>query len=87
MEENEKKFLEILRYLGFIKDEKVKIQRFLSGFPSFYRDIIHFDEPRTFEGAIRKSKYLYGKNKGRYVVLKSWRDSQFPLAQLVNVWV
>jgi hypothetical protein len=35
MEENENKFLELLRYVDFIRDEKVKIQRFLSGFPSF----------------------------------------------------
>jgi hypothetical protein len=35
MDEYEKKFLELLRYVDFIKDEKVKIQRFLSGFPSF----------------------------------------------------
>jgi hypothetical protein len=28
MEEYEKKFLELLRYVGFIKDEKVKIQRY-----------------------------------------------------------
>jgi hypothetical protein len=40
MEEYENKFLELLRYLGFIKDEKVKIHRFLSGLPSFYMDEI-----------------------------------------------
>jgi hypothetical protein len=27
----------LLRYVDFIKDEKVKIQRFLSGLPSFYK--------------------------------------------------
>ena len=37
-EEYEIKFLELLRYVGFLKDEKVKIQIFLSGLPSFYRD-------------------------------------------------
>jgi hypothetical protein len=37
MEEYEKKFLGLLKYVGFINDEKVKIQRFLSGFPSFYK--------------------------------------------------
>jgi hypothetical protein len=76
MEEYEKKFLELVRYVGFIKDEKVKIQRFLSGIPSFYKDRIQFDEPRTLEEAIRKAKYLYEKNKGRVVVLKSWRDKK-----------
>jgi hypothetical protein len=59
MDEYERRFLELLRYVGFIKDEKVKIQRFLSGIPSFYSDKIHFDEPKTLEEAIRKAKYLY----------------------------
>jgi hypothetical protein len=31
MDEYERIFLELLRYVEFIKDEKVKIQRFLSG--------------------------------------------------------
>jgi hypothetical protein len=56
MEEYEKKFLELLRYVGFIKEEKVKIQRFLSGLPSFYKDKIQFDEPKTLEETIRKGQ-------------------------------
>jgi hypothetical protein len=28
-------------------------------FPSFYKDKIQFDEPKTLEEAIRKDKYLY----------------------------
>jgi hypothetical protein len=54
MDEYERRFLELLRYVGFIKDEKVKIQIFLSGIPSFYTNKIHFDEPNTLEEAIRK---------------------------------
>jgi hypothetical protein len=37
MAEYENKFLGLLKYVGFIKDEKVKKQRFLSGFHSFYK--------------------------------------------------
>jgi hypothetical protein len=33
-------FLEMLMYIAFIKDEKVMIQRYLSGFPSFISDKI-----------------------------------------------
>ena len=33
MEEYANKFLELLRYVRYIKDDKVKIQRFLSGLP------------------------------------------------------
>jgi len=47
MGEYENKFLGLLKYVGFIKDDKVKIPRFLSGLPSFYKDKIQCDEPRT----------------------------------------
>jgi hypothetical protein len=76
VEEYENKFLELLRYVGFIKEEQVRIQRFLSGLPSFYRDEIQFNEPKTLEEAIRKAKYLYEQKKRRAVVLKSWRDEK-----------
>jgi len=49
MDEYERKFLELLRYVDLIKDEKVKIQIFMSGLPSFYSNKIHFDEPKTLE--------------------------------------
>jgi hypothetical protein len=40
MEEYEKRLFELLKYVDFIKDEKVKIQRFLSGLPSLYNENI-----------------------------------------------
>jgi hypothetical protein len=49
MDEYERRFLELLRYVGFIKYEKVKIQIFMSGIPSFYKDKIHYDDPKTLE--------------------------------------
>jgi hypothetical protein len=59
MVEYENKFLGLLKYVGFIKDEKVKIQRFLSGIPSFDKENIQYDEPRTLTETIKKDKYLY----------------------------
>ena len=56
MEEYANKFLEMLRYVRYIRDDKVKIQCFLSGFPRSYKDKIEFDEPQTLEEAIRKVK-------------------------------
>ena len=47
MEAYEKKFLELLNYADFIKDEKVKIQRFLSGLPEYYKDKIQYDRPKN----------------------------------------
>jgi hypothetical protein len=40
MDEYERKFLEFLRYVDFIRDEKVTIQRFLSEISSFCKDKI-----------------------------------------------
>jgi hypothetical protein len=65
MEEYEKKFLGLLKYFRFIVDEKVKIQRFLSGSPSFYKEKIKYDEPKTLTEAIRKDKYLYEQGQRR----------------------
>ena len=59
MDEYEKIFVELLKYVGFIMDEKVKIQRFMSGLPSLYNENIHNDNPRTLEEAIRRENYIY----------------------------
>jgi hypothetical protein len=63
-----------LNYEDFIKDEKFKIQRFLSGLPSFYSNKIQYDNPKTFEEAIRREKHLYEQSRGRIIFQKSWND-------------
>jgi hypothetical protein len=65
-----------LRYVGFIKDENVKIQRFMSRLPSFYNGKIQFDEPRTLEEAIRKEKYLYEQIKRRTTFQRARDDKK-----------
>jgi hypothetical protein len=40
IDEYERRFLEMMKYLAFINNEKVKIQRYLSGFPLFINDKI-----------------------------------------------
>jgi hypothetical protein len=76
MEEYEKKFLGLLKYVRFIGDEKVKIQRFLSGLPAFYKEKIKYDEPKTLMEAIRKAKYMHEKDKGRESMQKYWKDNK-----------
>jgi hypothetical protein len=63
-----------LKYVDLIKDEKVKIQIFLSGLPSFYSDKIQYDNPKTLEETIRRARRLYEQSKGRPVFPKSWND-------------
>jgi hypothetical protein len=53
IDEYERRFLELLKYVSFIKDETVKIQRYFSGFPSFISDKMQYDDPNTLEETIR----------------------------------
>ena len=76
MEEYANKFLELLRYVQYIRDEKVKVQRFLSGLPQSYKDRIEFYEPRNLEEAIRKAKYCYEQRKGKPDYHKAWKDKK-----------
>ena len=76
MEEYANKFLDLLRYVRYIRDDKVKIQRFLSGLPQSYKDRIAFDEPITLEEAIRKAKYCYDENKRKPDIHKAWKDKR-----------
>jgi hypothetical protein len=48
MDEYEKRLFELLKYVDFIKDEKVKIQRFLSGLPSLYSARYNIITPRVW---------------------------------------
>jgi hypothetical protein len=52
IEEYVSRFLELLRYVPYIKAEKAKVQRFISGLPKDYQNMIEFDEPRTLEDTI-----------------------------------
>ena len=70
------KFLELLRYVWYIRDEKVKVQQFLSGLPQSYKDSIEFYEPRTLEEEIRKAKYCYDQSKGKPGYHKGWKDKK-----------
>jgi len=37
-DEYSSRFLELMRYVPYLKDEKAKIQRIISGFPATYRE-------------------------------------------------
>ena len=74
LDDYEKKFLELFKYADFIKDEKVKIQRFLSGLPESYGDNIQYDRPNNLKDAIWKAKHLYEQNKTKAPYQKNWKD-------------
>ena len=59
------KFLSLLTYVPYIIDEKPKIQRFLSCFPTSFKDIIEFDNPNTLEEEMRKANFCYEQSKNK----------------------
>jgi hypothetical protein len=73
LDANEKWFMELLRYVPYLKDEKERIQHFLSGFPQSYQDRIEFDKPKTLEDNIRKAKWCYNESKHKHESLKDWK--------------
>jgi hypothetical protein len=72
IDEYERRFLELLKYVAFIKDEKVKIQRYLSGMSSFISDKTQYDDPKTMEETIMRAKCIYDQQRGRPTFQKDW---------------
>jgi hypothetical protein len=66
IDEYERRFLELLKYVPFIKYETIKIQRYLSGLPPSIGDKIKYDDPKNMEETMRK-KFLYEKQRERPV--------------------
>ena len=50
--------MELLRYVGYIKEERVKIQIFFRGIPLSYKDRIEFSNPHTLEENIRMAMHF-----------------------------
>ena len=53
------KILDLLHYVPYIKDDKVKIQQFLGCIPPNFRKRIEFDMPKIFDNALHKARIFY----------------------------
>jgi hypothetical protein len=76
IDEYERRFLELLKYVPFIKDETVKIQRYLSGLPPSIGDNIQYDDPKTMEEMIRIEKCLCEQQRENPTFRKAWDDQK-----------
>ena len=76
IDECERRFLELLRYVPFIKYETVKIQRYMSGLPPSISDKIQYDDPKTMEETIRREKFLYEQQREKPTFQKTWDDQK-----------
>ena len=53
------KFLDLLQFVSYMKEEKVKIHRFLSCFSWYYKDQIEFYNPKTLDESLRKERFCF----------------------------
>jgi hypothetical protein len=73
IEEYVNKFLDLLRYVPYIKVEKAKVEHFISGLPKDYQNKIEFDEPKTLEGTIRNTTYCQEQYGHREEPHEGWK--------------
>ena len=72
MDEYITKFTFLLRYVPYLREEKAKVQRFLSSLPTHMKERIEFVNSRTMDEAIRKARMCYQQSKAKGEVGKIW---------------
>ena len=75
MEEHIHKFMELLRYVDYIKEERVNIQIFLGILPQTYKDRIDFVHLPILDEAIRIKMHCYEHTKGKSEVNPTWKGN------------
>ena len=58
-------FLDLLHYVPYINDKKVKIQQFLGCLPPNIWEKIEFDMPKTLDTTLHKARIFYERGKLR----------------------
>eukprot|EP00253_Pinus_taeda_P002531 PITA_02531 len=77
MDEFITKFTSLLCYVPYIREEKAKVQRFVSSLPQTMRERIEFDSLKTMDEAIRKARICYQQNKQKGEKFgKRWTDKK-----------
>ena len=68
------RFLDLLHYVTYIKEEKVKIQQFLGCLPPNFWDRIEFDMPKTLDTTLYTARLCYEHGKLRQENMNRNRD-------------
>lgn len=66
-------FLELLRYISSLMDEKAKVESFFSGLQLEFRDQIEYDESQSHEDVIGKLKFFYEQSKNNTKSQDGWK--------------
>eukprot|EP00253_Pinus_taeda_P008897 PITA_08897 len=77
MDEFVTRFTSLLRYVPYIREEKAKVQRFVSSLPSYMQERIEFDNPKSMDEVICKARICYqqGKQKGE-TSSRKWNEKK-----------
>eukprot|EP00253_Pinus_taeda_P019414 PITA_19414 len=77
MDEFITRFTSLLRYVPYIREEKAKVQRFVSSLPPYMQERIEFDNPKSMDEVIRKARICYqqSKQKGE-TASKKWNEKK-----------
>ena len=59
MDSSINKFLDLLHYVPYFQDNKVKIQQFLGFLPPNFQERIEFDMPKTLKNTLHRDKIFY----------------------------
>lgn len=70
------KLASLLRYVPYIWEEKAKVQLFVSSLPSFMKERIKFDNPKSMDEAIRQAKICYQQMKQKGESKKRWSNKK-----------
>ena len=76
MEDIINKFLDILWFAPYNKEEKVKFQWFLSCLLQSYNDRIEFNNPNTLDKVLRKERLCFEQYKQRNDTPKAQKDKK-----------
>ena len=76
MDEFVTKFVNLQRYVPYLKEEKAKVYRFISCLPAAYKEKIDFEMPKTMDEAIIKANLFYHLFKQRSELTKSWKNKK-----------
>eukprot|EP00253_Pinus_taeda_P003746 PITA_03746 len=70
-------FTSLLHYVPYIREEKAKVQQFVSSLPPYMQERIEFDNPKSMDEVIRKARICYqqSKQKGE-TASRKWNEKK-----------
>jgi hypothetical protein len=67
-------FFYLLRFVPYIREDNLKILRFLRNLPRSYKDKIEFENPKSLNDVFRKVRMCHNQYKQRFGTPKACKD-------------